>query len=66
MDKPEYHGNSLNSEDWRRAELLSANISASARGLAKLGTYMTNKGTADGKTIMSEASWQEFHSDPDV
>ena len=64
--KPEYNNDPFNSEDWRRAEILSANISASARGLAKLGTYMTNKGSTDGHTIMSEASWQEFHSDPDV
>ena len=57
---------SYNTEEWRRAEFLSANISASARGLAKLGTFMANKGTVDGKTIMSEASWQDFHANPDV
>ena len=69
IDKPEYHEgvttmfgvNVLNSKEWRQAEVVSANVSASARGLAKLGTWMAQKGTADGKTIMSEEAWEEFH-----
>ena len=52
----------FNTEEWRRGEILSANVSASARGLAKLGAYMANKGTALGKTIMSEESWDKFHA----
>lgn len=34
----------VNEEDWRRGELFSCNCSANARGLAKLGGYMANKG----------------------
>ena len=56
----------MNSDDMRRAEVLSANVNASARGLAKMGAYMANRGTFEGKTIMSESSWNEFHSNVDV
>ena len=27
---------------------------------------MTGKGTSEGHTIMSEASWNEFHADPNI
>lgn len=53
----------VNSEESRAAEVLSGNIHASAKGLAKIGTFMAQKGTAGGKRIMSEASWNEFHAD---
>ena len=58
--------NVLNSKEWRQAEVVSANVSASARGLAKLGTWMAQRGTADGKTIMSEKAWEEFHGGLDT
>ena len=35
----------------------------SARGLAKLAAYMANKGQLDGKTILSEDSYNELTSD---
>lgn len=54
----------LNHPEWRKAEYLSGNVSASARGLAKLGTYMVNKGTMNGKTIMTEDAWNKFHANP--
>lgn len=49
---PEYFGttNWVNDPAYRRAEMWSANTSASARGLAFLGTIMANRGVgADGK-----------------
>ena len=60
-DKPQYKKRGVSGpllgwafdEEYRRAELLSANCSASARGLAKLGAYMANKGTHKGKSIMT-------------
>lgn len=54
-----------NSRDWRACEMLSANVQASARGLSKLGSYMAQGGTADGRTIMSEEGWEEFHEGRD-
>ena len=38
----------------------------SGRGMAKLGAYMANRGSFDGKTLMSEKMWEEFHSEPEV
>ena len=48
----------------RTAEIVSGYCNASARGLGKLAAFMANKGTFDGKSIMSEDTWQEAHSDP--
>jgi len=50
-----------NSEGLRGAEIWSSNVMASARGLAKFGAYMANKGTAFGETIMCEDQWYKFH-----
>lgn len=50
-----------NAKDFRQGELYSSSALASARGLAKLGTYMAQKGTAGGKTIMSAETWGKFH-----
>lgn len=52
-----------NSAEYRKAELLSTNIHASAKGLAKLGSYMAQKGIAEDRRIMPEASWNDFHAD---
>lgn len=69
-DDPKYKGYSggttfphINHEDWRAGEIFSANVGSSARGLAKLGAYMSNKGTFNGKTIMSQKTWDVFHGD---
>jgi len=53
-----------NAEEWRRSENLSANCTASARSLARLGAYMTNGGTLDGKQIMTEEAVRSFHDKP--
>jgi len=39
---------------------------ATARGIARLGAFMANRGTFEGKTLMSEKTWEEFHSEPIV
>ena len=36
---------------------------ASARGLAKLGAAMANKGMFKETEILTEKAWQELHSD---
>ena len=43
---------------------MSGNCHASARGFAKLGAYMANKGTFKGDSIMSEEAWEYIHGDP--
>ena len=53
-----------NDQEWRMAEYLSAACLASARGLARLGAYMSNKGTLEGKQIMTEEAWRKFHDGP--
>ena len=58
--------NVLNAKEWRQSESISAKVSASARGLAKLGPSMAQRGTANGKTIMSEKAWEEFHGGLDT
>lgn len=78
VDKDEYDGGVenlpqsfgpmkwVNEEAWRRAEVLSANTSASARGLAFLGTIMANRGVgADGERYIPEQGWREFHEGKD-
>lgn len=52
-----------NHRDCRTSEMPSANVLASAKGLAKLGAYMANKGTFEGKTIMSEQGFDNMHGD---
>lgn len=79
IDKPEYDGaienlpaayfgkgSWMNTENWRRSETFSANVSASARGLSKLGKIMANRGVSDGKRYMSKRGWREFHSGKDT
>lgn len=69
-DKPEYAARSKpyaginwgNDIAFRSAEILSAGVLASARGLAKLGAYMANRGSFEGREIMHEKSWEEFHA----
>ena len=47
----------MNFENMRNGEIPSANIMASARGLAHLGAFMANRGQLDGKRLMSEDAW---------
>ena len=65
VDKPEYNGNVLdfNSPWLNGAEMLSGNTKASARSLAKLGTFMANGGKTKGLgKIMSKNTWNKFHA----
>ena len=53
----------LNHKMMRRGEHPSGGNHCSGRGMAKLAAYMANKGSFEGKTLMSEKLWDEFHSD---
>lgn len=44
-------------------ETPSAATHASARSLARLGAFMANKGSLDGKTIINEDLWSQLHSE---
>lgn len=39
-------------------------MNGSARGLSKIGAYMANNGTFNGKTIMSKQTCDLFHANP--
>jgi len=41
----------------------SFNVHASASALGKLGAFMANKGSFKGKTLISEETWNDLHSD---
>jgi len=56
----------INDDVLRMAEHPSGCSLSSARGIARLGAFMANRGTYDGNTLMSEATWEEFHSEPIV
>ena len=45
-------------------ETPSRNCMASARGLAQLAAFMAGKGTFQGKQLLSEETWNEFHANP--
>ena len=49
-----------------KLEVPSVGVNATARAMAKLASAMANKGTFNGKTILSEESWNEMHSDPRI
>ena len=55
-----------NHELIRMGEHPSCGNHCSGRGMAKLGAFMANKGSFEGKTLMSEKMWEEFHSEPEV
>jgi len=46
----------------KTGEIPSANGQCSARGLAKIAAAMANKGEYDGVRILSEETWELFHS----
>jgi len=47
-----------------RGETPSANVNASARGLAKLAAVMAGKGKLDGKDLISAEAWNALHHAP--
>ena len=57
-------GDYQNSKELVVGETPSGACYASARGLAKLAAVMAHKGTLDGKTILSESTWELMHSEP--
>lgn len=58
--------NFVNSWQWRQTESPHGNVHASARGLARLAAAMANKGTFEGKTILSVAGWDMLHDNSTV
>jgi len=48
----------------RKGESPSANGNCSARGLAKVAAAMANKGSFEGKTILTREAWEALHADP--
>ena len=47
----------------RLGESPSTFCHASAEGLAKLGQFMANRGTFQGNQLISEATWDQYHSE---
>jgi hypothetical protein len=43
-------------------ENISQYTAGSARGLAKISAIMANKGSFEGKTLMSNDAWDKMHS----
>ena len=43
---------------------MSTNSISSARSLALIAAYMANKGTFNGKELIKEETWNDFHSEP--
>ena len=44
-------------------EAFSGNVITNAKGLAKMGAFMANKGSFEGKQYISEETWNTFHSE---
>ena len=51
----------FNDFDVRKSETSSANGNCSARGLARVGALMANKGEFEGVRLMSEDTWNAMH-----
>ena len=51
------------SKDFLGGETCSTTCIASARGLARMGAYMANKGSLGGKQYISEETWDKMHAD---
>jgi len=56
----------FNQDIVRRGETSSAGANCTARGLAVLAAAMANKGSFQGKKILSAAGWEALHADPTV
>lgn len=63
-DKIELYLKFTKTKEIMEGETPSAFTFASARGLAKLGAAMANKGSFNGNQILSEQGWDEFHAEP--
>jgi CubicO group peptidase (beta-lactamase class C family) len=48
----------------RMGEHPSGGNHSTGRGMAKFAAYMANKGSFEGKTLLSEKTWEEMHSEP--
>lgn len=44
--------------------MASRNVHTNAKALAKIAAYMANKGTFREKKLISEKTWEDFHSEP--
>ena len=53
----------MKSTEIAKTEYPSAQVVANARSLGLLAAYMANKGTLNGKQLISEQTWKSFHSD---
>lgn len=58
--------NLANDDVIRQGECPAGFISASARGLAKMGAAMANKGKIGDITVLSEEGWTALHAEPTV
>ena len=54
----------FNEEAVAKGETPSANTSASARGLAKLASFIAAGGTLNGHTVLTPQAWQLLHQAP--
>ena len=48
----------------KKGEVISGFTYSSARGLAKAAAYLANNGSFKGEQLLSEATWEEMHSEP--
>lgn len=53
----------LNDKACRVGEMPGAAIYGTARGMAKFGAFMANKGTLNGQTLLDETTWSLMHLD---
>jgi hypothetical protein len=51
----------LKSKDFISGEIPSTNMIACAKSLGLLGAYMANKGTFNGKEMISKETWDKLH-----
>ena len=54
----------VNTPEYRMGEAASWNVHATADGMAKLGAYMVNGGSLNGRRLLSQETIDEFHSNP--
>ena len=55
------HFTNFNEPNLRKSETSGAGANCSARGLARVGAAMANKGELDGTRLMSEDTWKSMH-----
>ena len=51
------------SRDFLASDTYSTTCMSNARSLAVMGAYMANKGTLNGKQLISEQTWETMHSE---